>query len=144
MLVKVSHIAWNEVAMPDDAKKLEFDVLKDRYDTLTKGANLLLVAHGAGIVGCVAFAKEKVAMTLYGDISLFVFIFATGFMLAGSAYGILSILRMSALGSLIGKQEVRASFANTGEKIAVFFLVISFLNICAAAWGIIFTSLGMK
>ena len=46
--------------------ELVFKVTKDHFDTLTKGANLLLVANGAGLAGCVAFFKEPNPPALYG------------------------------------------------------------------------------
>ncbi len=84
--------------------ELVFKVTKDHFDTLTKGANLLLVANDAGLAGCVAFFKEPNPSALYGSIGigLYALLFGLGFVFAVGDYGMTALLRMNALSVLIG------------------------------------------
>ena len=45
-----------EFQHPDTRLRLE--ATKDYFDTMIRGASLLLVAHGAALAGCIAFFKE--------------------------------------------------------------------------------------
>src|SRR5438270_13657349 len=94
--------------------QLLVEVTKDHFDTIAKGANLLLIAHGAGLAGCTAFFKDLSSTSLYGGLGLYVFIFGTGFMAAISGYGTTAVVRMNAVGVLVGTPLLTPRFARFG------------------------------
>jgi hypothetical protein len=51
-------MAKAETHTPD--VKLALDVTKDHFDTILKGSNLLLVAHGAGLAGALRSSKSRI------------------------------------------------------------------------------------
>jgi hypothetical protein len=56
--------------------------MRDFFDTDLKNANSLLVAHGAGLVGCLSVLKDYTPNGQYAGIGLFIAVFIAGFIFA--------------------------------------------------------------
>lgn len=124
--------------------KLRLEATKDHFDTMAKGANLLLVAHGAALVGCITFFKEQNRTPIFGGLTLFVFIFGTGFILAICGYALTALARMNAVSMLFDQRLIRPRIAEVGYGGAIWFLIFSELELVAAVFGMIFTVFGLK
>jgi hypothetical protein len=73
------------------------DDMRDFYDHELKNANYLLVAHGAGLIGCLSTLKDyNVAGQLKG-IGVFIALFAVGLIFAAFGTAALSIGRSAML-----------------------------------------------
>jgi hypothetical protein len=118
--VNVSHaIAKREAEMEIDTGGLERlegphseaikylrDDMRDFYDHELKNANYLLVAHGAGLIGCLSTLKDyEVAAQLKG-IGVFIAMFAVGLLLAA----------MGTMALSIGRSGMLTWVAHGGEK----------------------------
>jgi hypothetical protein len=73
------------------------DDMRDFYDHELKNANYLLVAHGAGLIGCLSVLKDYSATGQLKGIGVFIALFATGLLLAAMATAALSIGRTGML-----------------------------------------------
>jgi hypothetical protein len=65
-----------------EAVKYLRDDMRDFFDTDMKNANSLLVAHGAGLVGCLSTLKDYTPTSPYAGIGLFISLFVIGFIFA--------------------------------------------------------------
>ncbi len=131
-----------EFQHPDTRLRLE--ATKDYFDTMIRGASLLLVAHGAALAGCIVFFKEPHTPPIFGGLELFVFLFGTGFIFAASGYGMMAVLRMSAVSALFDNPLLRPWIAKLAGQASWWFLLFSMLQLIAAVWGMIFTAFGPK
>lgn len=59
--------------------------IRDFFDNDIKNANSLLVAHGAGLVGCLSVLKDYSQTSQYVGIGVFISLFIGGFILACTA-----------------------------------------------------------
>jgi hypothetical protein len=76
-----------------EATKYLRDDMRDFFDTDLKNANSLLLAHGAGLVGCLSILKDYNATKAYEGIGLPISIFVAGFVLTCMAIIGMSINR---------------------------------------------------
>lgn len=123
--------------MATSDKQLRFDVVKDQFETWSKGANLLLVAHGAGLIGCVSILKDYNTTPTLRGVGMLVFIFGTGLMMAIVGYGMSALLRISATNAIISERDLRPKFANIADWTRLFALWGSMVSLCAAIWQFI-------
>jgi hypothetical protein len=89
------------MAKVDDQTCLE--VIKDTFDTLAKGANLLLVANAAGLAGCLSTLKDYNSTPMLKGIGLLIFLFGTGLMFATSGYIAMAFSRIDQTNKIVGK-----------------------------------------
>jgi hypothetical protein len=65
-----------------EAVKYLRDDMRDFFDSDLKNVNSLLVAHGAGLVGCLSVLKDYNPTGQYAGIGIFISLFVVGFILA--------------------------------------------------------------
>jgi hypothetical protein len=87
--------------------KLRLEATKDYFDTILKGAGLLLVGHGAAILASLTYYKEQAAAALGGRLPLLAFLLGIGFVFGVSGYGLAALARMNAISKLFGAPLVR-------------------------------------
>lgn len=67
--------------MADDRKVISENA-RDHYEAQVKGANYLLVAHAAGLVGCLSVLKDYAAIPQLKGLGTFIVIFGVGLLAA--------------------------------------------------------------
>lgn len=80
-----------------EAVKYMRDDMRDFYDHELKNANYLLVAHGAGLIGCLSTLKDYSATGQLKGIGVFIALFAIGLILAAFGTAALSTGRSAML-----------------------------------------------
>lgn len=73
------------------------DDMRDFFDHELKNSNYLLVAHGAGLIGCLSTLKDYAVTEQLKGIGVFISLFAIGFILAAMGTVALSINRIAML-----------------------------------------------
>lgn len=76
-----------------EATKYLRDDMRDFFDAELKNANSLLLAHGAGLVGCLSVLKDYSTTKAYEGIGLLISVFVAGFILTCMAVISISINR---------------------------------------------------
>jgi hypothetical protein len=94
----------------DSRTKLE--ALRDHFETFSKGANYLLIGHGAGLVGCLSVAKdhpEQLPSQLQG-IGQLVLLFGSGLLLGALSWGMSMAIKISVTQNIISQQRPSQSW----------------------------------
>ena len=125
----------------EEESPFALEATKDHFDTIAQGANLLMVAHGAGLVGCVTLLKEHVFM--YGGVGLYILIFGVGLTAAVYGYSLLTFARMNAISVVAGSRFIRSGWETFSYWSGIAALTFSMMNLYAAIWGIIVTAFGI-
>jgi hypothetical protein len=73
--------------------------MKDHYEVHFRNANYLLVAHAAGLVGCITVLKDYAARPQLKGMGTFVVLFGVGLLASIFNYIALVLARAVALGS---------------------------------------------
>jgi hypothetical protein len=63
-------------------KKVISEKARDHYDAQAKGANYLLVAHAAGLIGCLSVLKDYATIPQLKGLGTFILIFGVGLLAA--------------------------------------------------------------
>jgi hypothetical protein len=93
-----------EMSVYDSRTKLE--ALRDHFETFSKGANYLLVGHGAGLVGCLSVVKEhpdQLPSHIQG-IGQLVLLFGSGLLLGVLFWGMSMVIKISVMQSIISQK----------------------------------------
>jgi hypothetical protein len=86
----------------DERTKLE--ALRDQMETYGKGANYLLVGHGAGFAGCLSVIKERPDISSpFQSINLLIILFGTGLLLGAAFWFFSMILKISVTQDIISQ-----------------------------------------
>jgi hypothetical protein len=94
----------------DERTRLE--ALRDHMETYGKGANYLLVGHGAGFAGCLSIVKEHLRLEpAFQAVSLLIILFGTGLLLGAAYWFFAMILKISVTQSIISQTKPRGSWA---------------------------------
>jgi hypothetical protein len=89
-----------------EAVKYLRDDVRDFFDSDMKNVNSLLVAHGAGLGGCLAVLKDYSPTGQYAGIGLFILLFVAGFILAS----------MGLIGIHINRSEMLTWVTHGGQR----------------------------
>jgi hypothetical protein len=73
------------------------DEMRDYFDSDLKNAHYLLVAHGAGLAGCLATLKDYATTPQLKGVGIFIVIFCFGLLLATMGTASLSLRRSNVL-----------------------------------------------
>jgi hypothetical protein len=115
----------------------------DNYENHLKGANYLLVANGAGFVGCLSLLKDYAASSQYKGTGIFIVLFGIG-LLSGIVYYIsLAFSRATALNAVMDGVEPNHSWAAFLLSINVPSLLISIVMLIIAIVALMFRFSGL-
>jgi hypothetical protein len=89
-----------------EAVKYLRDDMRDFFDSDLKYVNSLLVAHGAGLIGCLSVLKDYNPTGHYAGIGIFISLFVVGFILAC----------MGLIGIHINRSEMLTWVTHGGER----------------------------
>ena len=89
-----------------EAIKYLRDDIRDFFDSDLKNANSLLIAHGAGLVGCLTVLKDYSPTGQYAGVGHFIVLFIAGFILAS----------MGLIGLHINRSVVLTWVTHGGER----------------------------
>jgi hypothetical protein len=104
------NIGGREMSAYDSRTKLEG--LRDHFETLSKGGSYLLIAHSAGLVGCLSVVKdhpEKLPAQLQG-IGQLILLFGSGLLLGVLFWGMSMAIKISVTQSIISQQRPSKSW----------------------------------
>jgi uncharacterized membrane protein YiaA len=127
--------------MPD--KPDDKDANKDHYERTVKSANYLLVAHGAGLVGCLSVIKDYANVPQLKGLGFFIALFGIGLLGAIAYYALatFSIMFAAAQTEIKSKAEYRGLIALShlgvwGAIISLATLVIAVVAIIVRFWSL--------
>jgi hypothetical protein len=89
----------------DSRTKLE--ALRDHFEIFGKGANYLLVGHGAGLVGCLSVLKdhpENLPQQFHG-LGQLVLLFGTGLLLSSLFWGMSMLIKINVTQAIISEKQ---------------------------------------
>jgi hypothetical protein len=104
------NIGAREMSPYDSRIKLE--ALRDQFETFSKAGNYLLIAHSAGLVGCLSVVKdhpEKLPAQLQG-IGQLVLLFGCGLLSGVLLWGVAMAIKISVTQAIISQQELSQSW----------------------------------
>jgi hypothetical protein len=91
--------------MPSEQKDRLLKLYNDNYESQFKGANYLFVAHGAGLLGCLALLRDYASTPQYKGVGFFIVAFGVGLIAALFYYISLAFSRSTALNSVMDEEE---------------------------------------
>jgi hypothetical protein len=114
------------------------DDMRDFYDHELKNSNYLMVAHGAGLIGCLSTLKDYSPTGQFKGIGVFIALFAAGLLFAALGTVALSI----------GRSRMLTWVTHGGERpqmeIGVFWpMLLSFVLLIVALMLIIYRLYGL-
>ena len=104
----------------------------DNYESHFKGANYLFVAHGAGLVGCLALLKDYAATPQYKGVGVFIVVFGFGLLASAFYYISLAFSRATALNEVMDAVRPNDTWRSFLALINSISLVISLLILFGA------------
>jgi hypothetical protein len=122
-----------EELMSKTDEQMRLDVIKDNFDTYGKGANLLLVANAAGLVGCLSTLREYNSTPLLRGIGMPIVLFGLGLLFAISGYVAMSASRLEKTNEVIGI-SVLPHTANFFWRAYWVLQLLSVVQLTAAIW----------
>jgi Zn-dependent protease with chaperone function len=93
--------------MPAYDSRTKLEALRDHFEIFAKGANYLLIGHGAGFVGCLSFLmqhaeKEQAQFQLLGSLVL---LFGSGLLLASIFWFAAMVVKLNVTQAIISDQR---------------------------------------
>ena len=106
--------------------------MRDFFEHEAKGANYLLVAHGAALVACLSVLKDYSTTPYLKGIGIFIVMFAAGFLCAIFGYVFQSIARFEIMDGLLfgwpkkgpSKKEIVLSYIFLGTSMVLLSLAL--------------------
>lgn len=93
----------------DDRTKLE--AFRDHMETFGKGANYLLLGHGAGFAGCLSIVKEHPDLSPpFQFVSILIILFGTGLIFGAAFWFFSMILKISVTQAIIAQKPPSEGF----------------------------------
>lgn len=93
--------------MADFDSRTKLEAFRDHFDTFGKGANYLLIGHGAGFVGCLSVLKEpseKLPAQFQG-LGILVLLFGSGMLLASLFWAIAMIIKIRVTQAIMAQER---------------------------------------
>lgn len=122
--------------MPD-VKPADKDATKDHYERTVKSANYLLVAHGAGLVGCLSALKDYANVPQLKGLGIFIVLFGVGLLGAIANYAIATFFIMFADARTELKSAAEYRGLITVNQLGIVGLILSVATLVAAVIAII-------
>jgi hypothetical protein len=123
------------IGMVDQTDRL-LKLYGDNYDLHFKGANYLFVAHGAGLVGCLAMVKDYATTPSYKGVGVFIIVFGCGFLTGILYYASLAFTRATVMNSLMDRKEPDAGTIKFLTNTHFVTLLLCLLFLVAAVIGL--------
>lgn len=92
--------------MPEYDSRTKLEALRDQMETFGKGANYLLVGHGAGFAGCLSVVKDHPGLEPpYQAVSLLIILFGSGLLLAAGHWFCAMVLKIGVTQAIISQKR---------------------------------------
>lgn len=114
------------------------ELMKDHYDNHFRSVNYLLVAHGAGLVGCLSVLRDYAATPQLKGVGLLILLFAVGLLGSILHYVGLFFVRAVVMNAIMDEAEPNEPTRIFLAVVHLSGLVVALLALIAAIVVIIF------
>jgi hypothetical protein len=100
------------IVMPAYDSRTKLEALRDHFEIFAKGGNYLLIAHGAGLVGCLSFITQhpENEQPRFQQVGLLVLLFCAGLLLASFFWFAAMVIKLNVTQLIIAEQRQSAAW----------------------------------